>query len=308
MNVALSLLFAWVIGAEAWISTPPLGLDAHLPAPASNPLTIEKVVLGRKLFFDKRLSRDRTLSCASCHDPELSFSDGRALAQGIGNVATTRNSPTLINRGYGAAFFWDGRTSTLEQLALEPILNPRELGSTERELERRTGMSVAALADALASYLRTIRSGDSPFDRYTAGESDALNDLEKRGLRVFAGNGGCTSCHAGPNLSDEHFHNTGIAWKDGRLTDEGRFAVSELDRDRGAFKTPTLRDLTRTAPYMHDGSMATLEEVVEFYSAGGRKNPHLDPLIQPRNLTPDEKLSLVAFLRSLTGRIREGVG
>ena len=306
MRPVLPLVFAWALGAEAW-STPPLGLDAHLPFPVSNPVTHEKVALGRKLFFDRRLSRDGTLSCASCHNPELSFADGRAFARGIGNAETTRNSPTLINRGYGAAFFWDGRTPSLEQLALEPIVNPKELGSTQAELERRTGMPAARVAAALASYMRTIRSGDSPFDRYTAGDADALSDVEKLGLRVFGGKGGCTSCHAGPNFSDEGFHNTGVASQEGRITDDGRFAVTGIDRDRGAFKTPTLRDLTRTAPYMHNGSLATLDDVVEFYSSGGRTNPHLDPLIQPRNLTSDEKLALVVFLRSLTGNVREGV-
>jgi cytochrome c peroxidase len=264
------------------------------------------VALGRKLFFDTRLSRDGTLSCASCHDPKRSFADSRAVATGIDNALGTRNSPALINRGYGIAFFWDGRASSLEGLALEPIFNLKELGNTEAELERRTGTRAADVAAALASYLRTIRSGDSRFDRYMAGDTRALNALEEQGLEVFRGKGGCTACHAGPTFSDERFHNTGVAWKDGKLADEGRFAVSGLERERGAFKTPTLRDLSRTAPYMHDGSIATLQEVVDFYGDGGRPNPYLDPLMRPRPLASDEKRSLVAFLRALTGRVREG--
>jgi cytochrome c peroxidase len=278
-----------------------------MPVPASNPMTSEKVALGRRLFFDKRLSRDGTLSCADCHDAKRSFADGKALAAGIGGALGTRNSPPLINRGYGLTFFWDGRAKSLEELALEPILNSKELGNTRVELERRTGLSAAEVAAALASYIRTIRSGDSRFDRYSAGQARALNTLEKEGLKVFRGKGGCANCHAGPNFTDERFHNTGVAWRDERFDDDGRFAVSEIERDRGAFKTPTLRDLTRTAPYMHDGSLGTLEEVVDFYSGGGRQNPLLDPLIKPRDFTSQEKLALVTFLRTLTGRTQEGV-
>src|SRR5207248_4578957 len=138
------------------------------------------------------------------------------------------------------------------QQALQPITNTIELGLTEAELERRTGMKTADVTGALASYVRTIRSGDSRFDRYASGRTNALTALEKSGLQIFRGKGGCTSCHAGPNFSDEQFHNTGVAWRDGRLTDQGRFTVSGNNRDRGAFKTPTLREVARTAPYMHD--------------------------------------------------------
>jgi cytochrome c peroxidase len=270
-------------------------------------MTPAKVTLGRQLFSDKRLSRDGTLSCASCHDPTRAFSDGRALAKGIGGAEGTRNSPTLINVGYGASFFWDGRARSLEELALEPIFNPKELGSSEGDLERRMGMRASDVAAALASYLRTIRSGDSRYDRYVAGRTNALSALEKEGQAVFRDKGGCTSCHAGPTFTDEKFHNTGVAWREGRFEDEGRIAVSEIGRDRGAFKTPTLRDLTRTAPYMHDGSLATLDDVIEFYSQGGRQNPTLDPLIKPRNFTAQEKVALLSFLKTLTGRIQDGV-
>lgn len=290
----------------ARVLQPPLGLDLYMPVPASNPLTRDKINLGRRLFFDKRLSGDGTLSCASCHDPSRAFSDGRVVAVGIGGAAGTRNSPALINRGYGDAFFWDGRAQSLEQLALEPILDPRELGSTRPQLEQRTGLRAEQVADALASYLRTIRSGDSRYDRYAAGETRALNALEREGLEIFRGKAACTSCHAGPMFSDDEFHNTGVAWRDGRWTDEGRFAVTGVEGDRGAFKTPTLRDLSRTAPYMHDGSLATLDEVVEFYAEGGRSNPNLSRSLRPRQLTPHEKQALIAFLLTLTGRIREG--
>jgi cytochrome c peroxidase len=307
MKFVLALVLGGTLLAEAGLNRPPLGLSLYMPVPLENPITHEKVSAGRKLFFDKRLSRDGTLSCAGCHDPKLSFSDGRALARGVDGAEGTRNSPALINVGYGSSFFWDGRAGSLEQLALQPLFNPKELGNTPAELERRTGMREGDIATALASYLRTIRSGDSSFDRYSAGQSGALTAIEKEGLVVFREKGRCTSCHAGPTFSDERFHNTGVAWRDGRFEDDGRFAVSEIERDRVAFKTPTLRDLIRTAPYMHNGSLATLEDVVEFYSEGGRQNPMLDTLIKPRDFTPHEKLALVSFLKTLTGRDQEGV-
>ena len=285
------LLFALVI-------RPPLGLDLYMPVPDANPLTPAKIALGRKLFFDKRLSLDGTLACASCHDPKLAFSDGRKVARGIGGAEGTRSAPAIVNRGYGKTFFWDGRSKSLEQQALEPILNPKELGMTEAEVERRTGLKIADVTSALASYVRTIRSGNSRFDRYAAGDQHALSDLEKAGLAVFRGKARCTTCHAGPNFTDENFHNTGIAWQDGKLADQGA--------GEGKFKVPTLREVARTAPYMHDGSLATLEDVVDYYDRGGNMNPGLDEDLRPLHLSPEEKRALVAFLRSLSGSIREG--
>ena len=305
MNSLLPIVVIAALAAEAWVPKPPLGLDLYLPAPGTNPLTREKVALGRRLFGDKRLSRDGTLACVSCHNPKLAFSDGRSLARGIKGAEGTRNAPALINRGYGQAFFWDGRADSLERQALQPILNPIELGLTVPELENRTGMRAADVAAALASYVRTIRSGDSRYDRYVA-ETGTLNILEKSGMEIFRGKGGCTACHIGPNFTDEGFHNTGVAWVDGRIIDDGRFTVSGVTRHRGAFKTPTLREVARTAPYMHDGSLATLEDVVEFYSQGGRANPNLDPEIRPRRFSPEEKRALVAFLKTLSGKVQEG--
>jgi len=305
MKAQLTLAFSLVLAAEAWVPQPPLGLDLYIPTPITNPLTREKVALGRRLFFDRRLSRDGTLACASCHDPKRSFSDGRAVARGINDAVGTRSAPALINRGYGRSFFWDGRADSLERQALQPILNPIEMGLTETELERRTGMKVVDVTAALASYVRTIRSGDSRFDRYSSGRTAALDSIEKAGLQLFRGKGGCSACHIGPNFTDENFHNTGVAWQDGRLVDEGRFAVTGNLQDHGAFKTPTLREIARTAPYMHDGSLATLEDVVDFYSEGGRPNPNLDPQIRPRRFSDEEKHALVAFLKTLTGRVQD---
>jgi cytochrome c peroxidase len=277
---------------------PPLGLDLYMPVPEANPLTPGKIALGKKLFNDKRLSRDQTLACVSCHDPNLAFSDGRRVARGIHDAEGVRNAAAIINRGYGKTFFWDGRANTLEQQALEPILNPKELGMSEVEAEKRTGLKITQITGALASYVRTIRSGNSPFDRYAAGDQRALGDVEKSGIELFRGKARCVSCHAGPNFSDENFHNTGVAFKDGILTDQGA--------GDGKFKVPTLREVARTAPYMHDGSLATLDDVLEFYDRGGNQNPALDSEIRRLKLTADEKRAVIAFLRALSGTVTDG--
>ena len=329
-----SLLLAAFVGqapadpAAGW--SPPLGLDLYMPVPEDNPLTPEKVALGRRIFFDGRLSRDRTIACASCHDPQRAFTDARPVAVGIGRRLGTRNVPTLINRGYGKSQFLDGRAQSLEQQALQPVQNPSEMNMTPPELVRRLdsdrwyaarfssafGRTTHAedVASAIASYVRSILDGDSPFDRHINGEAGALSEQARRGLHLFRGRANCTACHIGPTFSDERFHNTGIAWREpstgsgqvGRFQDEGRFAVSGQPADQGAFKTPTLREIARTAPYMHDGSVTTLEEVVDFYDAGGRSNPAIDREIHPLHLSVEEKQTLVAFLKSLSGRIREG--
>ena len=163
------------------------------------------------------------------------------------------------------------------------------------------------LANVLASYVRTILSGNSPYDRYLNGAPDALSEQASQGLRLFRGKGNCTACHVGPTVTDEDFHNTGVAWRDGELLDQGRYQVTERDEDRGAFKTPTLRNVERTAPYMHDGSLATLEDVIDHYDRGGNPNPHLDTEIRHLQLTSDEKQALIAFLRALTGSVSEGI-
>ena len=285
---------------------PPLGLDLYRPIPDDNPLTREKVALGRKLFFDKQLSRDGTLACATCHNPKRAFTEGRSVAIGVAGQKGSRNVPTLVNRVYGKSYFLDGRAPSLERQAIEPILNPIEMGMTLADIETRTGLEPQQVTQALASYVRTILDGNSRYDRYANGDAGALSAEEKLGLAVFRGKGRCINCHAGPNLTDEQFHNTGIAWAGGELHDPGRFTVSNAAEDRGAFKTPTLREVARTAPYMHDGSLATLEDVVDYYDKGGNPNPGLDSDLHPLHLTGEEKHALVRFLRSLSGVIREG--
>ncbi len=300
----------------------PLGLDLYMHVPDDNPLTPAKVALGRMLFFDSLLSADRSLACASCHDPARAFTDGRPVSVGVFGRRGTRNVPTLVNRTYGQSFFWDGRITSLEEQVLQPIQDSKEMDITVGEVVVRlegdrdySDLFQAAfgrkvndgdLARALASYVRTILSGNAPIDRYLNGDRDALTERQRQGLDLFRGKAGCTACHLGPTLSDEQFHNTGVAWRDGRLLDQGRFAVTSQDEDRGAFKTPTLREVPRTAPYMHDGSIATLEEVIEFYDRGGNPNPTLDRRVRPLNLTAGEKGDLLAFLRALSGEIREG--
>ena len=276
----------------------PLGLDLYLPVPEDNPLTAEKIELGRQLFFDRRLSRDGSLSCASCHQPGRAFADGRAIAVGVDGRQGRRNAPALINRGYGRAFFWDARSASLEDQVARPIEDPSELGSSLDAAASRVGVPIPALRQALSSFVRSILSGNSPFDRFTGGNINALAADEQAGLKVFRGKGNCTACHVGPTLTDERTHNTGVAWHDGALSDRGA--------GRGDFKTPTLREVARTAPYMHDGSLPTLESVVDFYDAGGRTNPSLDPEIRPLGLNPDEKRQLVSFLRALSGEVRYG--
>ena len=276
----------------------PLGLDLYMPVPEDNPITPSKLELGRKLFHDRRLSRSGSIACASCHDPERAFADSRPLAVGVFGRVGRRHAPALINRGYGRSFFWDGRIATLEEQVLKPIQDPNEMDLTLDEASSRIGLSVSAISQALATYIRSILSGDSPYDRFINGDRRALTDEQQRGMQIFRGRGNCTACHVGPTFSDERFHNTGVAWQNDRLQDEGRA--------HGTFKTPTLREVRRTAPYMHDGSLATLLDVVDFYSDGGRKNPSLDPDIRPLRLTNDEKRALIRFLESLSGVIQEG--
>ena len=276
----------------------PLGLDLYMPVPEDNPITPSKLALGRKLFRDRRLSRSGNVACASCHDPERAFSDSRPLAVGVFGRVGRRHAPALINRGYGRSFFWDGRIATLEAQVLKPIQDSNEMDLTLDEASVRVGLSVPTIAHALASYIRSILSGNSPYDRFINGDRRALTDEQQRGMQIFRGRGNCTACHVGPTFSDERFHNTGVAWQDDQLQDEGR--------GNGTFKTPTLREVARTAPYMHDGSLATLLDVVNFYSDGGRKNPSLDPDIRPLRLTDEEKRALIRFLETLSGVIQEG--
>jgi len=292
----------------------PRGLPSALGVNAPAPDIVE---LGRALFFDPLLSVTRDISCSSCHRPDHGFASPDALSLGVHGQRTLRNAPTLYNRALGTSFMWDGSASTLEEQVLQPIVNEREMGMTlgaaverlreERDYAARFEATFArapgeeTLAEALSAYIRTLLYADSPLDHFRDGAHAALTPAERGGMWFFESRGGCWRCHSGPNFTDEDFHNTGVGVVDGEPR-EGRFAVTGSEDDRGRFKTPTLRGLVETAPYMHDGSLATLEDVVAFYRQGGHANANLDDAIVPLEMTDADARNLAAFLRALSRR------
>jgi cytochrome c peroxidase len=319
--IFLPLVFLGSIAAELPTDTLPADLRPdNVPyglgprsVPKDNPLTAAKVALGRRLFFDPILSADRTIACASCHRPNHGFASPDGRPRGIGGQPVARRAPSLLNRAYGTSFFWDGRAATLEDQALRPIENPTEMGSSVADAVRRLsadkdypsqfkaafgdGVTAKNLGRALASFERVLLRGDSRVDRFRKeGEHDALSPPERHGLWLYESKAQCWRCHSGPNFTDEKFHNTGVGWGG---SDLGRHAVTKTDADRGRFKTPTLRGSLLTAPYMHDGSLKTLDEVVEFYNKGGRVNPNLDSLMHALDLSSEEVQALVAFMKAL---------
>jgi cytochrome c peroxidase len=270
-----------------------------------------QVALGRRLFFDTRLSGDGKLSCASCHDPRKRFSDGRVVAVGRNRVRLKRNTPALLNLEARGPYLWDGRASTLEEQALMPLADPNEMAKDLPTLERELaadpeyvarfqeafgspGITRDTIARALAAFERTLVSAGSRYDRYLEGDTSALSEEEVRGLRVFSGKGECTTCHGGLLLTDNLFHNVGVAGDDPGRPEAGA-------APRATFKTPSLRDIARTAPYFHDGSVATLEAVIEHYANGGDPRAKGTHDIHPLDLSASEKRELAAFLRSLDG-------
>jgi cytochrome c peroxidase len=310
---------------------PPFGMEEffrdvpHQPVPT-------RTRLGRWLFFDKRLSADGSIACASCHRPEHAFSEPTAVSTGIDGRRGTRKAPSLVNLAARTVlpdipedkeqtFFWDGRASSLENQVLVPIADRNEMGLDHQAMVDRLsavkgyaphfreafgtdGIDRERVAIALSDYVRTRMSGNAPYDRWSyAGDGRAMSEDAKRGSEIFFFTGRCASCHAGFNFSDGRFYNLGVGWDaaSGRFKDEGRFAVTHNPRDLGAFKTPGLRDVSRHAPYMHDGSLATLRDVVEFYNRGGERNPHQSARIRPLGLGPRDIDALVAFLQSLDG-------
>lgn len=307
-------LVATAIGKTELIGFP------ELPIPADNPLTSEAFELGQRLFFDPILSADRKISCASCHQPEHGFASPEARPLGVYGRRALRHAPTLYNRGYGDRQRWDGLAGSLEEQVLLPIQDPNEmdlqLGEAVARIEAQEGyraafdanfedgVSEGNLAKALACFVRGLTYGDSPPDRFIYGERSAMSRQELAGMWIYESKGRCWQCHSRPNFSDEKFHNTGIAVIDGK-PEPGRQAVTGEDADLGAFKVPTLRGLTETAPYMHDGSIESLEEVVEFYRRGGNPNANLDPIMQPLELSDEDAGNLLAFLRSLSKRNTE---
>lgn len=337
----------WLLGlspAQELASEIPLGL-IEPEIPADNPLTASKVALGRDLYFDARLSADDSVSCATCHDPELGFGDGKPLAVGIKEQIGPRNSPTTLNAALYLEQFWDGRAPTLEEQAKGPLVNPLEMGmpSHQAVVEKVQGIAEYApkfteafgddvvtidrIAMAIASFERTLLAANSPFDRFKyGGETDALGEAAQRGLDLFEGKARCKTCHEFLSsfalFTDDKYHNVGVGMDDPaiqelarraergedvtatadetQLKELGRYLVTKQVKDIGAFKTSSLRNITLTAPYMHDGSLPTLEDVVKLYNQGGHDNPFLSGEIRRLNLSDEEQADLVEFLKSLT--------
>jgi cytochrome c peroxidase len=294
----------------------PLGL-LPIQWPTDNPYSKEKVELGRLLYFDRRLSADGTVSCASCHHPKFAFTDGSAVSTGIKGQKGGRSAPTVFNRAYSLAQFWDGRAATLEAQAIGPMANPIEMGNTHDALVANLKgipgykvlfnnafgtdeFTIDHVGKAIATYERTVLSGNSPYDRFKAGKKNAMTAVQIRGLDVFVNKAKCDQCHEGINFTTNAYHNLGVGM-DKPNPDEGRFVVTKNPGDWGAFKTPTLREIANTGPYMHDGSLKTLRDVVDLYDKGGIPNKNLDEKIKPLKLTEQDKNDLVEFLKALSG-------
>lgn len=317
----------WAGVAAPAVDAAPLGLPPLPDAPAGT----EHIALGKRLFQDPRLSRTGDVACASCHLEVLAFSDGRPVSRGVDGQRGTRNAPSVVNAAYADSLFWDGRADSLEAQAAMPLVDPREHGFdspaavlaairsdpdyvsafSSAFAVSEPAISMNNVVHAIAAYERTLVAGDSPFDRWRYGRvEDALDSDARRGYALFTGKGGCASCHPiGDDhalLTDQRFHNVGSAAVAGLAPDLGRYEVSGDPADLGAFKTPTLRNVARTAPYFHDGSLATLAEVVAFFDAGGvhhDRRAHLgtrNPDLKPLGLSQAEIADLVAFLESLT--------
>lgn len=293
----------------------PAGFEP-VPIPTHNPLTVEKVELGERLFHDPRLSETGTVSCASCHFENVAFADPRPLSPGVHGRLGIRNSPSLVNVAYLDLLFWDGGSLTLEGQALAPIEADFEMNMSLGDLISRVeadpsyvaafneafgeGPSVQTLTAALAAFQRTIRSGGSRFDRHEQGHTNALSASEKRGLELFRGKANCAACHNGFLLTNQAFENNGI---EPAGTDSGRARITGSPKDFLQFRVPSLRNVDITAPYMHDGRFASLEDVIEHYDRGGSGIRNQSPLIRPLNLTEKEKADLLAFLRALNDDI-----
>ncbi|TWU53562.1 Cytochrome c551 peroxidase precursor [Candidatus Brocadiaceae bacterium B188] len=299
---------------------PPIGPLPPVTIPADNPQTEAKVELGKKLYFDPRLSGNNWISCATCHNPVLGFADG--LPRILGGPTSKeggRHSPTIINTAYNDLQFWDGRAATLEEQALGPIQNPNEMFETLDNVVRKlsgiseyvkafqevfgTGVTADGIAKAIAAFERTVVYANSPFDRYMQGDVHAMSESAKRGMDLFQGKAECIKCHNGPNFTDNKFHNIGVP-PDGPLKEDlGRYNVTRNESDKGAFKTPTLRNITDTAPYMHNGFFPTLFEVVQFYNGGGGRSENKSADIHALHLTGQEVNDLIEFMKALTGEM-----
>jgi cytochrome c peroxidase len=314
----MPLLVTPVSDADAFRpDRPPLGLP-ELTVPDDNPMTPEKVELGKMLYFDGRLSRNGKVACATCHDPQAAWAEHGPTSKGIDNQVGPRNAPTIINAAYATAQFWDGRAASLEEQALGPIQNPIEMGhslpalvqviSKVPEYRERfktvfgSEVTTEGVTKALAAFERTVLGGNSAYDRFRAGNSKALSAAQKRGLELFE-NCGCSTCHAPPLFSTYEYYNAGVGMNKDQ-PDEGRKNVTRRMGDLGRFRVPSLREVARTAPYFHDGSAATLDEAVALMAAGGEDNRYLSPAlksVRASKLGEQDRKDLVEFLHGLSG-------
>jgi cytochrome c peroxidase len=288
---------------------------SSVPVPKDNQITEARIELGKMLFFDPRLSGSNWISCATCHNPAMGWSDGLPTGIGHGMEVLGRATPTILNTAYQKLQFWDGRARTLEEQALGPMSAPGEMNQDLDELVKelavipgyvtsfekaysKEGITKITIAKAIATFERTIVSSESPFDSWLKGDGSKIQAAAKRGFETFKGKANCAACHHGFNFSDDGFHNIGLKG----VTDVGRYAIKPVKVLKGAFKTPTLRDIAFTAPYMHNGMYKTLEEVVDHYDRGGDLKIKVDPNMKKLDLSKQEKRDLVAFLQSLSGK------
>ena len=302
--------------ATAAMPTVPLGLPL-VPVPVDNPMTAEKIELGKMLYFDKRLSKNNDIACATCHDPTLAWTEHEATSKGMHGQRGDRNSPTVINAAYMPVQFWDGRAASLEEQALGPIQNPIEMGNTMdacldtlskiSEYQKRfkavfgsEKLTDKGVAQAIAAFERTVLSGNSPYDKFKAGQQNALTEAQKRGMDIFMDKGQCSTCHSPPTFSNGNYYNAGV----GGNKDPGRKKVTKRDTDAGKFRVPALREVANTHPYFHDGSAAKLEDAVKPMASGGIDNPNLSSMlksVRDAKLTDQDVKDLVVFLGALSG-------
>lgn len=312
------LLLACVLGSNAEGAQGrlelPLGLDERaVSVPEDNPVTPDKIALGKQFFWDKRWSKSGAVACVTCHLPEHGWSDPRQFPVNFAGRQLARHSGTIVNRLFSDRQGWAGQRASLEDFAGKDfnmaVDHLAAIPAYQRQFRQvfGTDLNLDGVAKAVAAYVRTIVSGNAPYDRFRAADTGALSPAARRGLTLFGGKARCIRCHDGFNFTDEGYHNLGVGM-DRENPDLGRYDVTKREVNKGAFKTPTLRDVARRGPYMHDGSMRTLRAVVAFYDRGGIPNPWLSPEIVSLGLTPEEREDLVAFLEALTGEISRGIG
>jgi cytochrome c peroxidase len=335
-RVALTTIAVVTVALLQWVGASPLGQAPHgtltidsvtvpdigplpraIPTPPTNLDNAAKLELGKQLYYDGRLSKNGAISCAFCHNPGTGWADPRQTSIGIGGGLGGRQAPTLLNTAFNPLQFWDGKASSLEEQAVFPIQNPIEMGETHENVVRKlngikgyrqqfraifgTDVTLPGIAEAIAAFERTVISTDSAFDKYVMGDSKAMSKAAVVGMALFKGKARCILCHNGPNFTDNQFHNLGVPQLGPMKEDLGRYYVTKVEKDKRAFKTPTLRSISETAPYMHDGAFKTLEEVLDFLNNGGGANPNLSPLIKALHLTREEKGDIIAFLKALAG-------